>query len=173
MKLKQLNRWMALLTNAGVIVGIALLVYELNQNSALMRAEMHALRAEAKASRQMDLANSGEVSRIMLSAFQAGFPQNPDSLSTLSPEDRFRMTGFLSGLTETVQNWHYQCVQEFLDQELCQSGYETEARRLIRMVHGAGIDFSSSRASFIADLRRIAAESELPVPNDDGTWRQE
>ena len=170
MKMKQINKWMALLTNVGVLIGIALLVYELNQNAELMRAEMHAMRAEAKATRQIELANSGEVSRIMFEAFAAGFPQNPEALKSLSPEDRFRMTGFLSGLGETVQNWHYQCQQELLDRELCKSGYESQARALITMSHAASVGFSQSRASFIADLRRLAEEAGLPVPNEDGTW---
>ncbi len=172
MKLKQLNRWMTLLTNVGVLIGLALLIFELNQNAELMRAELHALRAEAKASRQMELANGGEVSRIMFEAISQGFPQDPGALSQLDPQDQFRARGFLAGLTEAVQNWHYQCQQELLDFELCQSGYEAQAADLIIFVHGAGLDFSSSRASFIEDLRRIATETDLPIPNEDGTWAE-
>lgn len=170
MKLKQLNRWMALFTNIGVLIGLALLIVELNQNATLMRAEMHAMRAEAKATRQIELANAGEVSRIMFEAYSAGFPRNADALDALMPEDRFRMAGFLSGLTETVQNWHYQCQQNLLDEELCQSGYEIQAEVVITLSHAAGLDFSGNRKSFVADLRRIATEAGLPVPNEDGSW---
>lgn len=170
MNMDQVNKWLVLLTNIGVLIGIVLLVLELQQNTDLMRAEMHAMRAEAKANRQMDLANSGEVSRIMYTAFAAGFPRDPAALDTLRPEDRFRLTGFLSGLAETVQNWHFQCQQDLLDEELCHSGYESQARVLITLCHAAGLDFTDNRASFIADLRRIATESGLPVPKEDGSW---
>jgi hypothetical protein len=166
------SQWLSIITNIGVLIGILLLVLELNQNTALMRAEMHAVRAEAKANRQIDLANSGEISRIMFEAFAAGFPQDQEALGVLTPEDRFRLVGFLGGLVETVQNWHYQCQQKLLDDELCRSGYESQAVSLITLTHAAGIDFSDRRASFIADLRRLAAEAGLPVPNEDGTWQE-
>lgn len=170
MKMKQLNDWLSLLTNIGVLAGIFLLVIELNQNTNLMRAEMHAMRAEAKATRQMEFANSGEISRIMSTVFADGFPRNPDALDALTPEDQFRARSFLLGLSEAVDNWHYQCQQDLLEEELCKSGYEAQARLLIVMSRAAGIDFSSNRASFIADLRRIAAENDLPAPQEDGTW---
>lgn len=170
MNMDQLNKWLSLLTNVGVLVGIALLVLELNQNTGLMRAEMHSMRAEAKATRQMDQANSGEMLRIMYEAGAAGFPQSPDGLDVLTPEDRYRFSSFLAGLSEAIQNWHYQCQQGFLDEELCNSGYESQARSLIVSLRAMGMDFSASRPSFIADLRRLATEADLPVPNDDGTW---
>lgn len=170
MNLKQLDRWVSLATNVGVLVGILLLVLELNQNTSLMRAEMHAMRAEAKATRQMEQANSGEMIRIMYEASAAGFPQDPGGLDALAPVDRYRFSAFLAGLTEAVQNWHYQCQQELLDEELCRTGYESQARGLIVWSHALGLDFSSSRPSFIADLRRLATASGLPVPNEDGTW---
>jgi hypothetical protein len=169
--LKQLDRWVSLATNVGVLVGIVLLVLELNQNTNLMRAEMHAMRAEAKASRQMEQANSGEIVRILYEASAAGFPQDPKGLDVLAPEDRYRFTAFLAGLSEAVQNWHYQCQQELLDEELCRSGYENQARGLIVWSHALDMDFSASRPSFVADLRRLATESGLPVPSEDGTWK--
>lgn len=169
--LKQLDRWVSLATNVGVLVGIALLVLELNQNTNLMRAEMHAMRAEAKATRQMEQANSGEMVRIMYEASAAGFPQDPDGLDALAPVDRYRFAAFVAGLSETVQNWHYQCHQELLDEELCRTGYESQARGLIIWSHAMNMDFSASRPSFVADLRRLATNSDLPVPNEDGTWQ--
>ena len=54
MDIEKTNHWLTLVTNVGVLIGIGLLVYELNQNTNLMRAEMHAMRAEAKATRQME-----------------------------------------------------------------------------------------------------------------------
>jgi len=170
MDFDQINKWLTLLTNVGVLIGIALLVLELNQNAELTRAEMHALRADAKAERQMNLANSGEISRIAQTAFAAGFPIDPKSLDALSAEDRFRFAGFAEGLKEAVGNWHYLCQQEMLDAELCQTSYRNEVRRLIPVMHGLNIGFSNMRMSFVADVRNIATEEGLPVPNEDGTW---
>lgn len=172
MDIEKTNHWLTLVTNVGVLIGIALLVYELNQNTNLMRAEMHAMRAEAKATRQMEQANSGEITRIMFEARSGGFPQNSEALDVLTPLDRFRLATFTGGLAETVQNWHYQCQEELLDDELCQSGYESMARSLLRTLRGLGIDFTANRPSFVADLRRLGKEAGIPVPDEDGRWPQ-
>ena len=172
MDIEKTNHWLTLVTNVGVLIGIALLVYELNQNTNLMRAEMHAMRAEAKATRQMEQANSGEVTRIMFEARSAGFPGTSGALDVLTPLDRFRLATFTGGLAETVQNWHYQCQEELLDDELCQSGYESMARSLLRTSRGLGIDFTANRPSFVADLRRLGKEAGIPVPDEDGRWPQ-
>ena len=166
----QINKWMSLLTNVGVLVGIALLVVELDQNADLVRAEIHAIRAEAKAGRQMDLANSGEISRIASTAFAAGFPKKTEGLDALNAEDRFRFTVFLEGLKEAMGNWHYQCPQGLLDDELCQSSYRTEIVKLVSMLHGMDIGLGNMRSSFMADVRNIAIEEGLPVPKKDGSW---
>lgn len=166
----QINKWLTLLTNVGVLIGIALLILELNQNTELARAEMHAMRADAKAERQMNLANSGQISRIAQTAFAAGFPAKSEGLAVLTDEERFRFAGFLQGLKEAVGNWHYLCQQRMLDDELCRSGYRSEVRNLVPMLHGANISFTNMRDSFVADVRIIANEAGLPVPNEDGSW---
>ena len=170
MDLEKTSQWLTVVTNIGVIAGLGLLVYELNQNSALMRAEMHAVRAEAKTERQMFLANDGDIAGIASKIFAAGFPRNPDAMETLTPEERFRFTVFISGFMEAVQNWHFQCQQELLDEELCKAGYPAEARSLLTQTSALGIPLGNMRRSFIADLRRIAIEEGLPVPNEDGSW---
>lgn len=170
MDMEKTNQWLTLLTNVGVLVGIVLLVVELNQNTALTRAQMHATRAEAKASRQIEQANSGEMLRIMYTAYEAGFPGNPESLEVLDGEDLFRFRAFVAGLNEVVQNWHFQCQQDLLDAEICGPGYESQVRGLISMSHALGADFRNNRPSFVADVRRLAAKAGLPVPAEDGSW---
>lgn len=172
MDIEKANHWLTLITNIGVLVGIGLLVLELNQNSSLMRAEMHAMRAEAKATRQIEQANSGEMIRILHTIYAAGFPENPGSLDALDGEDLFRLSAFIAGINEVVQNWHFQCQQGLLDVEICGAGYESQVRYLIAMSKGLGLDFRNNRPSFIADLRRIGEEAGMPVPDEDGRWPQ-
>ncbi len=170
MNTDQVNHWLSLLTNVGVLIGIALLILELNQNSELARAEMHSIRAEAKAERQKNQANSGDISRIAQSAFAAGFPEKLEGLAVLTDEDRFRFAGFLEGFKETVGNWHYLCQEEMLDEELCRSGYRAEVINMVPLLHGMNVGLTNMRESFRADVRKIAKEEELPVPNEDGSW---
>lgn len=167
---EQITDWLSVLTNIGVLVGIILLVVELDQNAELMRAEMHAMRAEAKAERQMSMANSGEIVRIMQQAYAAGFPADPGALDVLTAEERFRIVLFVSGFKEAVGNWHFQCQQGMLDDELCRSGYRSQVRNLIRMAYATNVAFGDVRESFVADIRRIAQEEGLPMPNEDGSW---
>ena len=141
-----------------------------DQNADLTRAEIHAMRAEAKAERQMSLANSGEISRIFNAAFEAGFPRDPNALGVLTAEDLFRARTFLSGLKEAVGNWHFQCQRRMLDEELCDSGYQAQVRNLVPLLHGMNIGVSDMRSSFVEDMRRIAKAEGLPVPKADGTW---
>jgi len=169
--MEKLNQWLTLLTNVGVLVGIALLIYELNQNTALTRAEIHEIRAEAKTERQMYLANDGQIASIAAKLFQAGFPRDRDATAALSREERFRHSIFMEGFKEAVANWFFQCQQELLDEELCATGYPAEARNLIIQAHAAGIDLTNMRRSFVADLRRQAKEEGLPILNEDGTWK--
>lgn len=170
MDLEKTNQWLTVLTNIGVLVGIFLLVAELNQNRELMRAQMHANRAEAKATRQIEQANSGEMLRIMYAANAAGFPNDPNALGELSGEDVFRFQAFVAGLNEIVQNWYFQCAQGLLDPGLCGTGYESQVRSLVGMSYPLGADFRNNMPGFIADVRRIATEAGLRVPEPDGTW---
>ena len=170
MNKEQIVEWLSVLTNIGVLFGIVLLIMELDQNSDLARAEIHAMRAEAKAERQMSMANSGEIVRIMQVAVAGGFPADPKGLDSLTPEERFRMAAFLGGLKEAVGNWHYQCQQQMLDDELCQSSYRAQVRNLLSMCYAMNIGLRDMRESFVADVRKIASEEGLPTPNSDGTW---
>jgi hypothetical protein len=165
-----ITEWLSVLTNLGVLIGVALLVVELNQNAELMRAEIHALRAEAKVDRQMSMANSGEMVRIMQLAYSAGFPTDSQGLNVLNAEERFRLAAFIAGLKEAVGNWHYQCQKGMLDDELCRSGYRAQVRNLTLMSHAMSIELTDVRESFLADIRKIASEEGLPIPNEDGSW---
>lgn len=170
MDTEKLGQWLTIATNIGVIAGIFLLVYEINQNAELMRAEMHAIRAEAKTERQMFLANDGVISTITAKLFAAGFPRDPEALQTLTPEERFRMGVFMEGFKEAVGNWHYQCQEGLLDVELCEAAFPFQARSLLVQSHAMGVSLSNLRRSFIAELINIAEEAGLPAPNEDGTW---
>ena len=170
MNLDRLDKWVSIATNIGVLLGILLLIFELNQNTALMRAEIHAMRAIAKTERQMFLANSGEIATIASKAFAAGFPGDENAFDVLSPEERFRYAVFMQGMKESFGNWHYQCEQGLLDEDYCTSAFVAEVRSLLPILHGMRIALTNMRPSFIADIRDIAAQQGLPVPNEDGTW---
>jgi hypothetical protein len=76
----------------------------------------------------------------------------------------------MQGMKESFSNWHYQCQQGFLDEELCQTGYRIDVMNILPVLRAMNIDLTNTRSSFVADLREIARQNDLPVPNEDGTW---
>lgn len=170
MNLDRLDKWVSVATNIGVLIGIVLLIFELNQNTALMRAEISSMRAIAKTDRQMYLANSGDIARIAQTAFSNGFPNKPDALTALTPEERFRYGIFLIGLKEALTNWHYQCQEDLLDQEYCRTTFRNDVANALPIFKGMNISLAGSSQRFIEDVRAYATEAGLPVPNEDGTW---
>ena len=58
------NRWLTLGANIGVLIGIFLLVYELNQNSTLMQAQISSERSNHAIALNMSAAESTELSQV-------------------------------------------------------------------------------------------------------------
>ena len=61
MDTEKLNRWLALAANIGVLIGLILLVYEVRQNSGLMRAQISMERTNTNMQILTDIANGGEL----------------------------------------------------------------------------------------------------------------
>lgn len=45
MNTDKINKWLTLVANVGVVIGLALLIFEIRQNSELVRAQVHQARA--------------------------------------------------------------------------------------------------------------------------------
>ena len=170
MQMDKLNSWLMLAANVGVIIGLGLLVYEIRQNSNLMRAEIDTIRAEGKASRQMDLANNGVMMSIVAKAAEAGFPGEPGALDTLSREELHRLEMMYVAIVEVTVNWHIQCQQELLDDETCNHVQRQQILGIMPRVRAAGLHLGFTPPSFIAEVRRILSEEGIEPPNDDGHW---
>lgn len=111
MNFEKLNRWLTLGANLGVFVGLILLIAEMEQNSNLMRAQTHSARAQAKAGRQMDMANNGVLNTIRAKAADAGFPNDPNALVNTTTEEILRLRDFYNARIDMIANWHFQCQQ--------------------------------------------------------------
>ena len=58
MSADSVNRWLTLSANVGVMIGLILLVIELNQNSSLVRAQIHQARSDNYVSNMIALADT-------------------------------------------------------------------------------------------------------------------
>ena len=71
METDRVNRWLTLGANFGVVIGIALLILEINQNTEMMRAQMTQARAENLLDRYRDEIHSDYWAEILAKRRQA------------------------------------------------------------------------------------------------------
>lgn len=88
----RLNRWLTLVANIGVLIGILLLVYELNQNSELMRAQISSDRSSHAIELNMIAAESIELSEVFATL---GGSRYSGDFSKLSPVQLEQYKSFL------------------------------------------------------------------------------
>ena len=173
MKKDELNDWLVFAANVGVLIGLLLLVLEIRQNSELMRAEVHMMRAEGKANRQMDMANNGVFQTIHAKLADAGFPGNRDALDSLTTEERFRLQVGYVAIIEVTVNWFIQCQHGLLLDETCDRPQRRQVLWVVPRARAIGIGLGFTPSSFIAEVQRIFREEGLTPPNDDGSWPAE
>ena len=170
MNTERLQGWLTLGANVGVLIGLGLLIFEIRQNSDLMSAEIHSIRAEGKANRQMELANGGEGMRIVAKLAASGFPQDPQAVANLSLEEKFRIRLMYTAILEATSNWHVQCQRGMLTKETCSTTQYVQLAQFIPLAKAVGVSLVGNTPSFIAEVQRIAREEGFEAPNDDGSW---
>jgi hypothetical protein len=168
------NRYVTLLANVGVLIGLFVLIIELRQNTEIMRAQIHNDAMTIRVSNRMAEANSGEIARIFAKINEASEERtlglNEETLEILTEEERVRLRARMIGARDDFGNLYYQCQQGFLDQEFCQYRFRAQVIALLPQWRVLGVIFSGQRPSFIAAIQRIAKEEGLPAPDDDGAW---
>ena len=170
MQIEKLNSWLMLGANVGVLIGLLLLVYEIRQNTSLMRAEIHSMRAEGKATRQMDIANDGELMEIVARANAAGFPTDPNAFDSLSGVEKLRLQYMYIAIIEATVNWHIQCEHGLLIAETCDEGQRRQILGLMPQARAARVSLSFTPPSFISEVQRVLTEAGLTPPDDTGAW---
>ena len=108
-KLDQINRWMMLAANIGVLLGILFLVFELRQNTVASRAEAASNYQDSFSEIELFIARDAEFAALL----EAG--RNGDDLSSV---DQFRLTVFYGNVLRTWQNAHFQHEAGSLNRDL-------------------------------------------------------
>ena len=107
MKLKRINEWLALGANFGVLIGIFLLIAELDQNSTTMRAQTRYA------------VSQGIVDLLSLSAGNeqlASLLRRADNGEPLTPDEFFQFQHRSFALFRYIENLHYQYQQGLFDE---------------------------------------------------------
>ena len=136
MKPKEINEWLALVANLGVIAGIIILAIELNQNNRLMMSQTRS-----------EIAQS--VSDVLLrTAFSdyAGITLNTVNLDSLDDVDRRRVGAYQYARLRLWENFHYQYRSGLFEQD--EFDREREVWRQELEVPVVKLFFCSTRSQF-------------------------
>lgn len=112
MNADQVNRWLTLGANLGVVVGLAILVYEVRQNSALMEAQINQSRTDTALSEQQANYNSEYMPAIRLKMVD-GAP--------LTREETYRYNMWFRAFNRNLDNQLWQYNHGFLGENVPRS----------------------------------------------------
>ena len=151
--------WLRIGANIGVLIGIIMVLFEIDQNNDLARAQFHHDRAEAWGDLKLELADS----EFLLAAWQkfrdAGGPANPAAMDSLDELERARVIQFLLHRYSDYDNLYYQYREGYLDEEYYRHRVEPSIRSLAYWWEEIGV-FNIARPSFVEEIKRISSESK-------------
>jgi hypothetical protein len=157
----RLNRWLTLIANIGVVIGLVLLLIELDQNSDLMRAQIHQARSDQHVAYRMAVADSEYLASARLKVEEAGGFSNPNAMDSLTPEEKFRIKEFLIARHQDYDNLFYQYQQGYLDEEYYEYRVAGSIRFFAPWWKKLNIfEASGRRPSFDAEINRIIVEQD-------------
>jgi hypothetical protein len=95
MKFAQMNNWLTLIANIGVILGLILVAYEVRQNSELMRVQINQARADSAMVNNEQSFNSDFIPPILVKVRRG---------DDLSAEERIRFTDYFRAMNRNQDN---------------------------------------------------------------------
>ena len=95
MKSNQINKWLTLVANVGVIFGLVLVAFELQQNSELMRVQINQSRADSAMASNEHSFNSDYIPPILAKVRQG---------DDLNAEETIRFTDYFRAMNRNQDN---------------------------------------------------------------------
>ena len=157
----KINRWLTLGANLGVLVGIILILIELNQNAELMRAQMTQARSDAVVASYRDQQHSPYWAQIR--AKRRGAKSAQEWIESLTPEEYERV--FYHHLAEyhSIRTQYVQYHAGYLDESIWNSSTRGQ---IIRLAETWPFFFEGRRGEisreFADYLDSVAQEEGLP-----------
>lgn len=161
----RVNKWLTLAANTGVLVGIVLILIELNQNSELMRAQLTQARADNVLATYREQMLSPEW--LSIRAKRRAADSIEEWLDGLSPEE------YESARYNALREFHSLRIQfehhkaGLIDEEIWLYSTMNQARRLVPALPHFGFA-DDTDPEFAEFLNQIARESGLPPIHSDG-----
>ena len=155
------SRWLTFGANIGVVIGLVLLLIELDQNSDLVRAQIHQARTDEHVTRVENRANTEFLAPALQKFRSAGGYDDPvTAMEQLTPIEAYRVRQFLNSRAMDYANLFYQYQQGYLDEEFYQTTVVTAIERFGPSWEKLGLfDESRRTRGFSAEVSRILAGS--------------
>ena len=154
MNAEHVNRWLTLSANIGVVIGLILLLIELDQNSDLVRAQIHQARSDTWVSGRLAFADTEHLLPAYQKFMAAGGPMDPSAIEALDPIESLRIYRYLEARAGDYDNLFYQYQQGYLDEEFYRTRIESSIKRIAPM--WMKMDFLNRlRPSFVAEIERL------------------
>ncbi len=156
MNADNVNKWLTLSANIGVVIGLMLLLIEIDQNSDLVQAQIHQARSDAHVEFRNELANSELLLPVMLKFEAAGGFADMTAMDELSSTEARRIQESFAALHQDYDNLFYQYQQGYLDEEFYQHrvayaiGVFAPWWQKLKLFEG-----KARRPSFNAEIERI------------------
>ena len=104
MKADSVNRWLTLGANLGVLIGIILLLVELDQNATMMEAQIWNERTSQGIGLFMSIAESRDLSEIDGLLRDSGFPEDTAAISELNSTQKRQFYWFIRAQRFRAEN---------------------------------------------------------------------
>lgn len=155
----KVNRWLTLGANFGVLIGIILILAELNQNADLMRAQMTQARGENVIQTYREMMHSDHWVEIRAKRRAAASVQEwVESLSPIEYERAWyrQLVDF-----HDLRTQFFQYQSGYLDQRIWESSSKEQARRYMQNQPYFRFNSNNVDSQFDEFLNRVARESGL------------
>ena len=160
MNSSMLDRWLTVGTNISVLIGIVLLIVEINQNNDLVRIQIEQARSDTYVAWQREVASGDHVAPLFakLRAYDGGFFTNPD-FEQLDPVETERVRAIAAARFYDYETVYAQYERGFVSEEYWNERIVPTVRNWAPIwTKLFGTDGLSARQGFKDEIRRITAE---------------
>ena len=133
----RINQWLTLAANVGVLIGLFLLVVELNQVTHLAETDAYVSRLNQIQEANVEFATSESLARIQVKARAEG-------VGTLDPVELRQLFFWENSVLNRMASQYYQYERGYLDEFTAQNVFDT-AVGLVPYWEELGIRFDSNR----------------------------
>ncbi|MFT7653265.1 MAG: hypothetical protein ACI9ON_003115 [Limisphaerales bacterium] len=153
MKSELLNTWLSVAANFGVVVGLGILIFEVNQSTRVATADANLNRADSISQALVEYAVSDDLAQIDVKAAEQG-------LESLTSVERSRLVMWESAKILRVESQYLQFEQGLLGEDFYENGFVDVVQQSLPRWKGLGLLISTG-SSFRKVVEEIDAEHGL------------